>query len=128
VKTSSLAWAAGLVGILILFPQAALAKPNLDHSDPKAGSELDVPPTEIKVWFTEEVNFNFCSLEVDDGQGKQVDAEDTHQDPDDKKELIISIPTRIYNGEYTVIWRVTSLSAAAEQHDGKFKFTINNKD
>lgn len=127
MKISTFVWAAGFMGILVFFPQAALAKPNLDHADPKAGSVIDVPPTEIKVWFTEEVDYNFCSLEVDDSNGKQVDAQDTYQDPNDKTGLIISIPTRIYDGEYTVIWRVTKLSSD-EQNDGRFKFTINIRD
>jgi len=80
----------------------------------------------VKVWFTEEVDFNFSSLEVYDGQGNKVDNEDTHQDPNDKKRLIIWIPTRLYDGEYTVIWNVTAPDG--QQNEGKFKFTINIKD
>jgi copper transport protein len=114
-----------LIGILFTLPGAALAKPSLDHADPKAGSEVNAP-TEIKVWFSEDVDFNFSSLEVDDGRGNKVDAQDTHQDPNDKKGLIITIPARIYDGEYTVIWNVTARDG--QQNEGKFKFTINIKD
>jgi len=112
--------------VVLVLPRAALAKPSLDHADPKVGSVVDVPPTMVKVWFTEEVDFNFSSLEVDDGQGNKVDNEDTHQDPNDKKGLIISIPTRLYDGEYTVIWNVTAPDG--QQNEGKFKFSINIKD
>lgn len=125
MKVSTLALTSLLIGILFGLPRAALAKPSLDHADPKVGSEVDVPPTEIKVWFSEEVDYNFSSLEVDDSQGKQIDNEDTHQDPNDKKGLIISIP-RQYDGEYTVIWKVTTPDS--QQSEGKFKFTINIKE
>jgi len=126
MKRSTLIVTSLLTGILLAIPRAALAKPTLDHAEPKIGSEVEVPPTVVKVWFSEEVDFNFSSLEVDDGQGNKVDNQDTHQDPNDKKGLIISIPTRLYDGQYTVIWNVTTPSG--EQNDGKFKFTINIKD
>ena len=126
MKPSALILTALSIGILLALPRAALAKPSLDHADPKAGSELDVPPTQIKVWFSEPVDFNFSSLEVDDSQGNKVDNQDTHQDPDDKKGLIISIPNRLYDGQYTVIWKVTTPDD--QQNEGKFTFTINIKD
>jgi len=126
MKPATLILTSLLTGILAVLPRAALAKPSLDNAEPKVGSEVEVPPTVVKVWFSEEVDFNFSSLEVDDGQGNKVDNQDTHQDPDDKKGLIISIPTRLYDGQYTVIWNVTTPSG--QQNGGKFNFTINIKD
>jgi methionine-rich copper-binding protein CopC len=126
MKSSTLILANVLIGILLALPRVALAKPSLDHANPTVGSEVEVPPTQIKVWFSEEVDFNFSSLEVDDGQGNKIDAEDTHQDPNDKKGLIISIPTRLYDGQYTVLWKVTTPDG--QQNEGKFNFTINIKD
>jgi hypothetical protein len=126
MKRATLILTTLLTGILLALPRAAVAKPSLDHAEPKVGSELDVPPTQIKVWFSEEVDFNFSSLEVDDSGGNKIDAQDTHQDPNDKKGLIISIPDRVYDGEYTVIWNVTAPDG--QQNGGKFKFTINIKD
>jgi hypothetical protein len=126
MKPATLILTSLLTGILAVLPRAALAKPSLDHAEPKVGSEVEVPPTVVKVWFSEEVDFNFSSLEVDDAQGNKVDNQDTHQDPDDKKGLIISIPTRLYDGQYTVIWNVTTPDG--QQNGGKFNFTINIKD
>ena len=126
MKFSTFARVNLFMGILLVFPGATLAKPSLDHAVPKVESEIDVPPTEIKVWFSDEIDPMFSTLEVDDCQGKQVDDGDTHQDPNDKKELIISIPTRIYNGDYTVVWKINTLGS--KQNQGKFKFTINIKD
>jgi methionine-rich copper-binding protein CopC len=127
MKISTLSLMGLLFGAWIAAPQVAWAgTPTIDHADPKPGSEVDAPPTEIKVWFTDALDPMCRSLAVVDSQGNQVDAQDTHADPDDPKELIITIPNRIYDGEYTVKWDIATVDS--KRNNGSFKFTINIKE
>jgi len=42
----------------------------LDHAEPKVGSTVKGSPTEVKIWFTEELEGAFSKIEVFDAQGK----------------------------------------------------------
>ena len=55
------------------------------------GSAVQSAPTEIKVWFTEEIEPSFSTLQVLDSAGKVIDKKDTHVDSKDKKLLIVSL-------------------------------------
>jgi methionine-rich copper-binding protein CopC len=112
------------IAAALAMPRAAWAgQPQIDHADPQPGSEVRVSPSEIKIWFTEPLDPLCRCIEVDDSDGNKVDDEDTHADPSDPKELIVSIRDRIYDGQYTVKWDVTS--TGAEQNHGSYKFTVN---
>jgi|SRR5579863_3049137 len=93
----------------------------LDHASPKVGGTVDGSPVEIKVWFTQELEPAFSSLEVADAQGKQVDKKDKHLDSKDKQLLSVSVPT-LPPGTYTVTWHVVSVDTHKTQ--GHFEFTV----
>ncbi len=93
----------------------------LDHADPKVGSTLSVAPPELKVWFTQNLEPAFSSLEVRDAQDMEVDKKDTHLDDKDKSLLIVSLP-KLPPGTYTVKWHVVSVDTHRTQ--GNFQFTI----
>jgi methionine-rich copper-binding protein CopC len=121
----SLQFGAAAILLSLLLPGGALAHAFLDHADPKVGSTMQTAPTEIKVWFTEEIEPTFSTLHVFDSQGKVVDKKDAHVDPKDKKLLIVSVAP-LGGGEYKVVWSVV----AADTHHthGQFKFTVKAKD
>ena len=85
------------------------------------GSQVDKPPGEIKIWFTEEVEPAFSTIEVRDSAGNQIDLKDTHQDPNDKMLLIVSVP-KLADGEYKVNWSVVAIDT--HHTHGDFKFTV----
>jgi methionine-rich copper-binding protein CopC len=127
MRISNLAFIALLLGAWMAMPRIAFAdRPTMDHADPKPGSVVDAPPTDVKVWFTDAIDPLCRSLEVLDSKGNQVDDSATRQDPDDPKGLIIAIPNRIYDGEYTVKWDISTVDG--KRNNGSFKFTINIKD
>lgn len=111
-----------LACILFLALQShAWAHAFLDHADPKVGSAIATTPTEVRVWFTQELEPAFSTIEVRDAQGKQVDKKDTHLDSKDKSLLIVSV-TPLQAGTYTVAWHVVSVDTHKTQ--GHFQFTV----
>jgi methionine-rich copper-binding protein CopC len=123
MKNSPIAIAVCLV-FLLMVPANVLAHAFLDHSDPKVGSVVAKPPSEIKLWFTEEIEPDFSTIEVDDSNGKRIDKQDAYQDSSDKKLLIVSIPA-LPGGEYTVNWKVVSTDT--HHTHGSFKFTVKTQ-
>lgn len=109
-----------LATFLVLQMQAK-AHAFLDHADPKVGSTIANSPAELKVWFTQELEPAFSTLEVQDGQGRVVDKKDAHLDDKDKSLFIVSLPT-LPPGTYTVVWHAVSVDTHKTQ--GHFEFTV----
>ena len=94
----------------------------LDHADPKVGSTINHSPAELKIWFTQNLEPTFSSVQVQDAQGKdEVGKKDLHLDGKDKSLAIVSLP-HLPPGTYTVIWHAVSVDTHRTQ--GRFKFTI----
>jgi methionine-rich copper-binding protein CopC len=120
MKTISFRW--GLMVILFLAIQSqAQAHAFLDHAEPKVGITVTNSPSVIKIWFTQDLEPAFSTIEVRDAQGNEVDKKDTHLNDKDKTLLIVSMP-HLLDGTYTVIWHVTSVDTHRTQ--GQFKFTM----
>jgi hypothetical protein len=112
----------GLAAVLFLVLQSqAWAHAFLDHAQPKVGSTLTGPPAEIKIWFTQNIEPAFSSIQVQDAQGREVDKKDAHPDDKDKSLLIVSLPP-LPAGTYTVSWHVVSVDTHKTQ--GHFEFTV----
>jgi copper resistance protein C len=124
MKISPLFLMSLLATTILALSTPAWAHAFLDHADPKVGSTIDKSPGEIRIWFTEEVEPTFSTIEVLDSSGKQIDLKDTHQDPNDAKLLIVSVPS-LGDGEYKVVWSVVAIDTHHTQ--GDFKFTIKSK-
>ena len=105
----------------LALPATVWAHAFLDRSDPQVGSSLTNAPSEVKVWFTQELEPAFSSIVVQDAQGQEVDKKDRHLDAKNKSLLEISLPP-LPAGTYTVIWHVVSVDTHRTQ--GRFKFTI----
>lgn len=111
-----------LAAILLLALQSDVwAHAFLDHADPKVGSSVTSSPAEIKLWFTQNIEPAFSSIEVQDAQGKEVDKKDSHPDPKNKSVMAVSLP-ELPAGNYTVVWHVVSVDTHKTQ--GHFQFTV----
>jgi methionine-rich copper-binding protein CopC len=112
----------GLVAILFLALQThARAHALLDHAEPKVGSTVTNSPAEIKIWFTQNLEPAFSTLELQDAQGKEVDKKDAQLDDKDKSLFLVSLPS-LPAGTYTVIWHAVSVDTHKTQ--GRFEFTV----
>jgi methionine-rich copper-binding protein CopC len=113
-------WSLAVILFLTIQSQA-WAHAFLDHADPKVGSTITNSPTAIKIWFTQELEPVFSSVQVKDAQGEEVDKKDVHLDDKDKTLLIVSLP-KLPDGTYSVTWHVVSVDTHRTQ--GSFKFTV----
>jgi methionine-rich copper-binding protein CopC len=93
----------------------------LDHAAPAVGAQVGSAPTEVKIWFTEEVEEALSSVQVLDAAGNVIDKKDCHRDPKDKKLLIVSLPDKLPEGTYKIVWKVVSTDT--HMTNGDFKFT-----
>ncbi len=120
MKTISFRWILAVILFLVIQLQAR-AHAFLDHAEPKVGSAVADSPPVIKIWFTQDLEPAFSTIEVQDAQGNEVDKKDTHLDDKDKTLLIVSVP-QLSDGTYTITWQVTSVDTHRTQ--GQFKFTV----
>jgi copper resistance protein C len=111
-----------LAGALFLALQSpAWAHAFLEHSKPEVGSTITESPTEVKIWYTQDLVPAFSTIVVRDAQGQEVDKKDVHVSKKDKALLEVSLP-KLPPGTYTVSWHVTSVDT--HRTEGKWQFTI----
>ena len=109
------------VSLLAAVAPRAEAHAFLDHSEPKVGGAVTNSPAEVKIWFTQELEPAFSSIEVKNARGKEVDKKDVHLDAKDRSLLIVSLP-QLPADTYTVTWHVVSVDTHRTQ--GQFEFTV----
>jgi len=110
-----------LVIAFALAPSGAGAHAFLDHAAPAVGSTLRAAPTEVSIWFTQQLEPAFSGAEVADGTGKRVDTGSTRVDAADATLLHVALPP-LPPGTYRVHWHV--LSVDTHRTEGNFNFTI----
>lgn len=93
----------------------------LDHADPKVGSVVTAPPTELRLWFSQNMEAVFTTAEVLDAAGKRVDTGQLRIDPQHKELLHVPLG-KLAPGEYTVNWRVVSVDTHPAV--GQFTFRV----
>ena len=108
------------IALLLVDVRFADAHAFLDHADPKVGSRIRASPGEVKVWFTQKLVVVFCTLQVFDETGKEVDRHDKRLDGSDPALLIVSLPP-LKPGKYKVVWRATSVDTHVTNGDFTFE-------
>jgi len=103
----------------------AVGHAEYDRSVPAADAVVDIAPTQVQIWFTQEIfrRQGVNSIEVASADGTRVDLDDTAIDDDDRKLMNVSLASDLAAGVYTVRWRALS---AEDGHEGQgeFRFTI----
>jgi len=95
----------------------------LDHADPRVGSTVSSSPSQVKAWYTEELEPAFSKIRVFDAQGNEVDSKDVKVDPTDKTIMTVSLP-RLPAGTYEVKW--SAVAVDTHHTTGTFSFTVTN--
>ena len=93
----------------------------LDHADPRVGSVVATAPTILSLWFTQDVEPAFSTVEVRDENGTRVDEGSVQADSADATVLRIALKP-LPPGSYAVRWHV--LSADTHTTEGHFRFDV----
>jgi copper transport protein len=114
--------------LLLLFSGVASAHATLARSDPAADAILAYgkAPTQLRLWFTEDVNPVLTKAIVVDHNNKEVDLHDSHVSSSDPRELDTGLQ-QLQPGFYVVIWKSVS---AEDGHAtaGNFLFRVSFQD
>ena len=107
--------------LLALGIGAAHAHAFLDHADPRVGNTVKSPPRTVALWFTQNLESAFSTIEVRDANGTQMNAAKASVDANDRK--LLRVPVKVLPaGTYTVKWRV--LSVDTHTTEGNFTFHV----
>jgi copper resistance protein C len=100
---------------------AARAHAFLDHASPLVGSTVPTAPHEVSLWFTQNIEAAFSSVEVTDASGARVD----QGKPQISGNTIHVGVKTLGPGTYRVRWHV--LSVDTHKTEGSFSFHVSSK-
>ena len=108
-----------IAAFLLLAPESAYAHAKLLRSEPKAKAKLPQPPKVVELWFSEELEAGFNTVEVKDSKGDRFDRGEVTLGEGGKKARVElqDLPA----GTYTVEWKALS----SDEHTLKGKFTFS---
>jgi methionine-rich copper-binding protein CopC len=93
----------------------------LDHAAPAVGSVIHGSPAQVRLWFTQELEPAFSTVQVKDRDGRQVDKQDKNVDHANPMLMQVSLP-QLAPGKYRVVWR--ALSVDTHVTEGDFTFDV----
>jgi methionine-rich copper-binding protein CopC len=111
----------GLLLIAVTGPATLEAHAFLQRAEPAVGSIVQTSLSEIRIWFTEEIEPTFSTIQVFNSDRKEVDKRDMHLDRSNKALLHVSLPP-LRPGTYKVVWRVVSVDTHVTT--GNFTFRV----
>jgi methionine-rich copper-binding protein CopC len=106
-----------------LLATSANAHPELVSASPVADASSKVSPTEIRLNFSEGIIAKFSGLELKDEAGKTIATGVPVNDPKDRKRLVVSVPSPLTAGHYTVTWH--AVSEDTHRVKGEFSFGVD---
>ena len=109
------------VALLLLAPATAFAHAHLKTAIPAAGTSTPTPPQHVAITYTEGVEPDFSTIEVQNSAGIHLEDGKAHIAPGDNTQLIIGVKP-LPPGTYTVTWHVTAVDTHKTQ--GSFTFTV----
>lgn len=92
-----------------------------DHAEPRVGAIITIPPARVRIWFDGVLEPLFCTLQVRNTSGQQVDQGDGHVDESDQTLLEVNLPP-LSPGTYRVFWSVVARDGHRTQ--GDYTFTL----
>lgn len=118
-----------IVSIAITLSMWAHTTPVLAHAqlikaEPARRAILDKAPTQVRLWFNEEIEGAYTSLSVLGANKKPVTDAKPRVVSDDPKSVVLSLPD-LEPGKYSVKFRV--LSVDGHVVDSSFDFTVKSK-
>jgi len=109
--------------LLITLPGLARLEAHafLKRAEPAVGGTVHTSPEAVRIWFTENIETAFSTIQVFDASGKEVDKRNVHLDRSSQALLRVSLPP-LGAGTYKVVWRVVSVDTHVTK--GNFTFRV----
>jgi copper transport protein len=111
------------LALFLLFPGTAEAHAVLLRSDPSQDALLRTAPTEVRLWFSEDLNPALSSAVVVNSHNQRVDTGNAHVSSSDPTELDLGLKANLPPDVYVVVWRSVS-NVDGHVLRGSFLFTI----
>ena len=107
--------------VMVMAKRETGAHAFLDHATPEVGSVIHGSPAQVRLWFTQDLEPAFSTVQVQDRDGRRVDKQDKHVDPANPALLQVTLP-QLGPGRYRVVWR--ALSVDTHVTEGDFTFDV----
>ena len=105
---------------LLLGASAAWGHAFLDRAEPRVGSTVKSPPSQVRVWFNQDLEPAFSTLEVVNERGDRVDQGPAKADA--ANPALLQVPLKpLRPGTYRVKWRVLSVDTHVTEGDFTFR-------
>lgn len=115
-----------IAGLWAAWPQTALAHAAFERSDPAPNAILAESPNEIRIWFTEPLEFEQSEAVLYDQTGHPLPANPSEPGKGEFS-LLIRLDSPLERGTYSVAWH--NLSAAdGHTQQGYFAFTVGSQE
>ncbi len=114
----------GALLLLGLLTTIALAHAKFVKSEPAPDSTLTSAPSNVKIWFSEELDTKQSNIKVFNAAGAQVDNADSKVNLNERTLITVTLKSALANGVYMVKYHAVSDDDKGET-DGDFKFTLN---
>ena len=118
-----------VVGTVMAMAMCVHTAPALAHSmlvkaEPPRRALLAKAPSQVRLWFNEEIEGDYASLVVLDAEKHPVTEINPQLAPDDRKSIVLPLP-ELAPGKYSVKFRV--LSVDGHVVESSFDFTVKDK-
>jgi methionine-rich copper-binding protein CopC len=107
------------VALALLAATPAFAHAHLKAATPAENATVSTAPAEIVLEFSEAVEPEFSTIEVDDANGVRMDKGDAHRDAADARRLTVALQP-LAPGTYKVVWHITSVDT--HKTSGSYQF------
>ncbi len=116
---------AGVIAVVLLaWAGPAAAHASLESTVPAAGEQVDEPPAEVVLTFSEGVEASLGAVRVYDSNADRVDSGGAHHPDGHGDEVAQPLPADLPDGSYVVTWRV--VSADGHPVHGAFTFQVGD--
>jgi len=113
-----------MVPVLCVHAAPALAHSMLVKAEPPRRAVLAKSPTQVQLWFNEEIEGDYASLVVLDAEKHPVTEVKPKLAPEDRKSIVLPLP-ELTPGKYSVKFRV--LSVDGHVVESYFDFSVKGK-
>ncbi len=105
---------------LLLAPSPVAAHAFPDHADPRVGSAVGPPLSEVRIWFDGEIEPVFSTIRVENDDRQRVDRGDGGVSAQDNRLLVVRVPP-LPAGKYRVYWSVVARDGHRTEGDYPFR-------